>query len=299
MHLQATRLSFRKICIGLFIGRSAETQTRRSKDFETRQLTIACFRRIHGPSSLQFCIPAYNEARRLPATLAAIAEFTASRRLRCEIVVADDGSTDSMPTSPAIFALTTAESAFSALRTAAKDSQSARHLLGARQDELFCATPICTDQLVKSSASKRAIRRGADIAIGSRSLKPFHCVPDSRYRCISSRLFNLLTGGILGLPTRTRRMRAESTYPTGSRTILPLLRLDGWGYDSELIHVALTLDLRVEEVGFGFCTSTAIPTSDQSPMAGPRSSNCSRFAGTTCEVHMGGAVRGLSPHCRA
>jgi hypothetical protein len=30
--------------------------------------------------------------------------------------------------------------------------------------------------------------------------------------------------------------------------IFPLLNLDGWGYDSELIHVALTRHLRVEEV---------------------------------------------------
>jgi hypothetical protein len=30
--------------------------------------------------------------------------------------------------------------------------------------------------------------------------------------------------------------------------IFPLLNLDGWGYDSELIHVALARSLRVEEV---------------------------------------------------
>src|SRR5581483_9244840 len=47
------------------------------------------------PCRCSFVIPAYNEARRLPGTLAAIAELAASRRIRCEIIIADDGSTDS------------------------------------------------------------------------------------------------------------------------------------------------------------------------------------------------------------
>ncbi len=37
------------------------------------------------------------------------------------------------------------------------------------------------------------------------------------------------------------------TRDAATRTF-PLLNLDGWGYDSELIHVALTRSLRVEEV---------------------------------------------------
>jgi hypothetical protein len=37
------------------------------------------------------------------------------------------------------------------------------------------------------------------------------------------------------------------TLDAATRTF-PLLNLDGWGYDSELIHVALTHSLRVEEV---------------------------------------------------
>lgn len=43
---------------------------------------------------LSIVIPAYNEARRLPATLTAIAEYLDLSGLSAEIIVVDDGSTD-------------------------------------------------------------------------------------------------------------------------------------------------------------------------------------------------------------
>ena len=43
---------------------------------------------------LSLILPAFNEARRLPASLARCAEFFRARGLAAEIIVADDGSTD-------------------------------------------------------------------------------------------------------------------------------------------------------------------------------------------------------------
>jgi dolichyl-phosphate beta-glucosyltransferase len=45
---------------------------------------------------LSLVIPAYNEERRLPATLSAVAEMATSER-RCELVLVDNGSTDATP----------------------------------------------------------------------------------------------------------------------------------------------------------------------------------------------------------
>ena len=46
---------------------------------------------------LSLILPAYNEARRLPASLAACAEFFVARGLPGEIIVVDDGSSDATP----------------------------------------------------------------------------------------------------------------------------------------------------------------------------------------------------------
>ena len=43
---------------------------------------------------LSVVIPAYNEATRLPETLAAINEYLAARPYAWEVIVADDGSED-------------------------------------------------------------------------------------------------------------------------------------------------------------------------------------------------------------
>jgi dolichyl-phosphate beta-glucosyltransferase len=47
--------------------------------------------------SLSIVIPAYNEERRLPATLRAIHDFLVERRYDAEVIVVDDGSQDGTP----------------------------------------------------------------------------------------------------------------------------------------------------------------------------------------------------------
>ena len=46
------------------------------------------------PVSLSVVIPAFNEEKRLPGTLAAILPFLRSRGETFEVIVVDDGSTD-------------------------------------------------------------------------------------------------------------------------------------------------------------------------------------------------------------
>jgi len=93
------------------------------------------------------------------------------------------------------------------------------------------------------------LRGGADIAIGSRWLNRIDCVHSQPFcRRISSRLFNKLAGRLMALPFKDTQCGLKALTRRAARHIFPLLSLDGWGYDIEMIHVALTLGLRVEEV---------------------------------------------------
>ena len=47
------------------------------------------------PYSCSFVIPAYNEAARIAPTLSVIAELSVSHLGECQVIVVDDGSTDS------------------------------------------------------------------------------------------------------------------------------------------------------------------------------------------------------------
>jgi hypothetical protein len=61
-------------------------------------------------------------------------------------------------------------------------------------------------------------------------------------------VYNLVAGHVLALPFKDTQCGLKALTLDAATRIFPLLSLDGWGYDSELIHVALTRNLRVEEV---------------------------------------------------
>lgn len=199
--------------------------------------------------SCSFVIPAYNEAARLTPTLNAIADLSASHLGKSEIIIVDDGSTDS--TADIAHAFHAPHCSVCVLRFPHRGKGSAiRHGVSAASGE----TVILCDADLQGSVREvlsllAALRNGADIAIGSRWLAPHesHC-GQPFHRRIASRIFNLVAGHVLALPFRDTQCGLKTLTLDAATRVFPLLNLDGWGYDSELIHVALTRRLRVEEV---------------------------------------------------
>jgi dolichyl-phosphate beta-glucosyltransferase len=207
-------------------------------------------------SSLSVVVPAYNEARRLPATLASVRTYLRDVDREHEIVVVDDGSTD-----------TTAEVA----RAARDDVRVLRHepnrgkgcavrrgmlaATGARRlmTDADLSTPI--EELAKLEAE---IERGFDVAIGSRAVAGAVIeVHQSAYREAMGRLFNRLVQALLlpglcdtqcGFKLFTARA-AEEAFSS--------CRLDGFSFDVEALYVARRRGLRVAEVPVVWRNDTA------------------------------------------
>src|SRR5438128_800623 len=120
---------------------------------------------------LSVVIPAYNEERRLPATLDRIQEYLGTRRFDYEIVVVDDGSTDgtvrlveeAAAQNPRIRVLrcTPNHGKGYVVRQGMIAARGARRLLC----DADLSTPIA--ELEKLWAR---LDQGADVAIGSRAL---------------------------------------------------------------------------------------------------------------------------------
>lgn len=199
--------------------------------------------------SFSFVIPAYNEATRLAPTLNAIADLSASHLGECEIIVVDDGSTDATADIAGAFQAPHCRVCVLCLPHRGKGA-AIRHGVSVATGEIVILCDADLRDSVREVLSLLvALKNGADIAIGSRWLAPFESrCAQPFHRRVASRIFNLVASHVLALPFRDTQCGLKTLTLDAATRVFPLLNLDGWGYDSELIHVALTRSLRIEEV---------------------------------------------------
>jgi dolichyl-phosphate beta-glucosyltransferase len=202
------------------------------------------------PFALTIVVPAYNEAERLPASLAAIVDYLAEAPdLRpAEIVVVDDGSHDDTraraASAPAAAGVEIRVTGFgsnrgkgAAIRAGLEASAGARVLLC----DADLATPI------GELRALLAVR--ADVAAGSRAVRRELIERHQpAARDLLGRLFNLALR-LLGL-TRFLDTQCGFKLLDGdlARRIAPRLRLDRFAFDVELLARAERLGATVVEV---------------------------------------------------
>ena len=127
------------------------------------------------PIQLSIVIPAFNERDRLGATLRAVDEWVAGREARVEVVVVDDGSTDRTLEIARVWARETGDTAEVVPLVLAephrgKGATVARGMLAARGAVRMFMDADLAVPLVFVERIVEEIRRGADVAIGSREL---------------------------------------------------------------------------------------------------------------------------------
>jgi glycosyltransferase involved in cell wall biosynthesis len=197
--------------------------------------------------SISIIIPAYNEEKRLPATLRAVKAYLEATSWEfAEIVVVDDGSRDG-----------TAELARSAgarvlLNTGNRGKgYSVRHgMLKARGDwALFSDADLSSpiEELEKLwSATERG---GARAAIGSRDLdRSLIGVRQPLFRELSGRIFNLVIRLVTGLPFHDTQCGFKLFETAAAREIFERQRVERFGFDVEVLYIAQRLAYRVVEV---------------------------------------------------
>ena len=200
---------------------------------------------------LSVIIPAYNEADRLPSTLSAVIAYLQEQPYRAEVVVVDDASTDRT----ADVARIQLEKSLIPGKVLENESNrgkgySVRRGLGEAggQIRLFSDADLSTP-IREFDNLRTAIQQGADIAIGSRALGESSVeIHQPWYRETMGKGFNVLVrmiafGGIRDTQCGFKAMRAEFI-----ENMIPHLRVDRWGFDVEILFLALKKGLRIEEV---------------------------------------------------
>jgi glycosyltransferase involved in cell wall biosynthesis len=197
--------------------------------------------------SISIIIPAFNEEKRLPSTLATVKAYLAASSWEfSEIAVVDDGSRDA-----------TAEVAEAAgvrvLRNPGNRGKgyTVRHgMLEAKGDwALFSDADLSApiDELEKlwTAVERERVR----CAIGSRALdRSLIGIHQSAFRENMGRVFNLLMRLETGLPFQDTQCGFKLFETAAARQIFGRQRLDGFGFDVEVLYIAKRLGYRTVEV---------------------------------------------------
>ena len=195
-------------------------------------------------------IPAYNESARIGRAMQEVLSCVRQRGWSAELVIVDDGSSDGTAEQVASFAADHPE--VTLLRNPGNRGKgySVRNgLLSAHGDVVMftdadLSAPICEAQLLFD-----AIEAGADIAIGSRWLQRSRQTDrQPLYRQFFGRCFNLVTRAIMGLPFADTQCGFKAFRRDAAQLVLPLQTIERWGFDPEILFIALRRGLRIVEV---------------------------------------------------
>jgi glycosyltransferase involved in cell wall biosynthesis len=203
----------------------------------------------HSPA-YSIVIPAYNESARIEATLTAVVRCIRENAWDAEIIVVNDGSVDTTAQQILDFARTAPEIRLLENPGNHGKGYSVRHgLLQARGEIVMFTDADLSAPIAEAERLFAAIRAGADIAIGSRWLerqRQTHRQP--LYRQLFGRCFNLITRTVMGLTFHDTQCGFKAFTREAAQTVFQLQRIEGWGFDPEILFIASKRHLRVDEV---------------------------------------------------
>jgi glycosyltransferase involved in cell wall biosynthesis len=195
-------------------------------------------------------IPAYNEGERLGATLEKVLAYVRQQAWDAEVIVVNDGSRDNTAEIVREFAekdplLRLVENP----GNRGKGYSVRNGMLQARGEVVVFSDADLSSPIEEMPKLLDALAAGADIAIGSRWLRAeLQTQRQSLHRQLFGRVFNLLLRIILGLKFKDTQCGFKAFTRRAAQTILPLQRIERWGFDPEILFLARKFGFRVEEV---------------------------------------------------
>src|SRR5208282_3342841 len=196
---------------------------------------------------LSIVIPAYNEAAHIANSLAAIQDYARRKGFPVEILVVDDGSTDTTVVAAS------GRAGVSVLRNLRNRGKgfSVRHGVLEARGELVLFTdadlsaPI--DEADKLLAAMEASH--ADVVVGSRALqRELIGIHQSPFREWGGRFFNLLVRIFTGLRIHDTQCGFKLFRRETTRHTFELQRVDRFGFDPEILFLLQRLGGKVVEV---------------------------------------------------
>ena len=203
------------------------------------------------PLELSLVLPAYNEVVRLPPSLELIRRHLDAAGRPYEVLVVDDGSEDGTREM-----VEQVRSGWPQLQLIVFDQNlgkgaavRAGMLQSVGQLRLFSDADLSTPIEELEKLWDQAAREGARCAIGSRALdRSLIGTHQPAFRENMGRVFNLLMRLETGLPFRDTQCGFKLFETAAAREIFSRQRINGFGFDVEVLYIAKHLGYRTLEV---------------------------------------------------
>ena len=194
-------------------------------------------------------IPAYNEARRLPATLQQWLAFFAAQPYAAELLVVDDGSTDQ--TASVVRALAARHPPIRLLPLPANQGKGAAvraGMLAAAGAHVFYADADLNVAPTHLPAFLALLDGGYDVVIGTRSTRQYAATERSAARVLAGLLVQVVRRAVLLPVYRDTQCGFKAFTRDAARAIFRRCTITSFAFDLEVLFLARKLGYRVREV---------------------------------------------------
>ncbi len=195
-------------------------------------------------------VPAYNEGRRIGASLEKILAFIAEMKWAAEIIVVNDGSRDN--TAAVVQGYAQRNCGLRLIENPGNRGKgySVRNGMSQAHGSLLLFTDAdLSAPIYEATKLFAAIQEGNDVAIGSRWVDPkLQKRKQPLHRQLFGRIFNLLLRIVLRLKFHDTQCGFKAFTRQAAESIFPDQQIERWGFDPELLYLGRHRGFKIVEV---------------------------------------------------
>jgi dolichyl-phosphate beta-glucosyltransferase len=197
---------------------------------------------------LSIIVPAFNEARRLPATLNRLVSFAESRPFVAEVLLVDNASTDATKAIVTEFASRSPVIRYLHEAVRGKGAAVRTGIMAASGECLLFSDADLAVPIDEADNFLPPRLPDCDIAIGSREAEGARRYGEPFRRHLMGRVFNLLVRGLLLPGLQDTQCGFKCFRRNVARDLFSAGTVHGWSFDVEILHIARLRGYRIVEV---------------------------------------------------
>jgi dolichyl-phosphate beta-glucosyltransferase len=200
------------------------------------------------PPWLSVIVPAYNEERRLPATLEKLQAYFARQSFSHEILVVDNGSTDRTAELVRERARRIPSLRLLAASTRGKGAAVRTGMLRAAGKFRFLCDADLSVPVEEFERFYPPLLEDTDIAIGSREAAGSRRYNEPVHRHFTGRVFSLAVERLVMRGFQDTQCGFKCFRDSVAEDLFSRQRFDGWSFDVEVLYLARRRGYRIREV---------------------------------------------------